>query len=193
VTENTRIRIVEAALRVLARDGYSATSVKDIAAEAGIAQGLVHYYFKTKEDLVVAALERCCDQLMPSGDVDDPAELIQAGFASARTETPETLALRRVLIEMTGLALHHAPIRDALLRFTRQQRESTRQAIRTMLARRGDLPSDLAYAVGDMIEAALYGIWAFGLLDPEFDGGAAVDTLREVTLRAARNLEQEPG
>src|SRR5256885_709211 len=32
--------------------------MKDIAAEAGVAPGLAHYYFETKEDLLVAAIER---------------------------------------------------------------------------------------------------------------------------------------
>ncbi len=38
-----RIRhIIQASAAVLARDGYSGTSMKDIAREAGVAQGLIH-------------------------------------------------------------------------------------------------------------------------------------------------------
>src|SRR5947209_3266417 len=40
----------------MSRKGYDATSMKDIAAEAGIAQGLIHYYFGSKEDLLVAVV-----------------------------------------------------------------------------------------------------------------------------------------
>src|SRR5438128_2280213 len=38
--------------------------MKDIAAEAGVALGLAHYYFETKEDLLVAAIERGCAPLL---------------------------------------------------------------------------------------------------------------------------------
>src|SRR5260370_24057737 len=38
--------------------------MKDIAAEAGVAPGLAHYYFETKEDLLVAAIEHACRPLM---------------------------------------------------------------------------------------------------------------------------------
>src|SRR5437879_12781783 len=38
--------------------------MKDIAEEAGVALGLAHYYFETKEDLLVAAIERGCAPLL---------------------------------------------------------------------------------------------------------------------------------
>src|SRR5215468_1196514 len=83
VSNETRERIVEAAERVLARDGYAATSVKDIAAEAGVAPGLVHYYFKTKDELVVAAVTHACESLRQP-ITGDPTEVALAGFAKAK-------------------------------------------------------------------------------------------------------------
>src|SRR5215831_7655704 len=83
MSEETRKRIIEAAERVLARDGYAATSVKDIAAEAGVAPGLVHYYFKTKDELVVAAVTHACESLRPP-ITGDPTEVALAGFAKAK-------------------------------------------------------------------------------------------------------------
>ena len=40
--EDTRAKIVAGVYRALVRDGFASTSVKDIAAEAGAAPGLVH-------------------------------------------------------------------------------------------------------------------------------------------------------
>lgn len=46
-------QIVEAAARTIADKGYGSASIKEIAAEAGLpAPGLIHYYFKTKEEIL---------------------------------------------------------------------------------------------------------------------------------------------
>ncbi|TME89384.1 MAG: helix-turn-helix transcriptional regulator [Chloroflexi bacterium] len=62
--DQTKDRIVQAAYRALVKRGYHETSMKDIAAEAGVAPGLAHYYFETKEDLLVAAMEHACQPVM---------------------------------------------------------------------------------------------------------------------------------
>jgi AcrR family transcriptional regulator len=58
VTKNKHVAILDAARTVFSRDGYAASSVDDVAAEAGIAKGTVYLYFKSKEDLYLAALLR---------------------------------------------------------------------------------------------------------------------------------------
>ena len=47
-----RRQILDAAVRAFARRGYEATRVGDIAAEAGVAYGLVYHYFRSKEELL---------------------------------------------------------------------------------------------------------------------------------------------
>jgi TetR/AcrR family fatty acid metabolism transcriptional regulator len=46
-------QIIEAAMRVFAREGYYNSRVSDIAREAGIAAGTIYLYFKTKDDILV--------------------------------------------------------------------------------------------------------------------------------------------
>src|SRR5919109_1024952 len=46
-------QIVDAAIRVFARNGYYNSRVSDIAREAGIASGTIYLYFKTKEEILV--------------------------------------------------------------------------------------------------------------------------------------------
>jgi AcrR family transcriptional regulator len=48
--------ILEAARRIFARLGYAATSVEDIAREAGMAKGTIYLYFKSKEEVFTAVL-----------------------------------------------------------------------------------------------------------------------------------------
>ena len=56
MTQDTHEKILQAAFTVLSREGYENASIKEIAEEAGVAQGLVHYYFKSKQLLVLAVL-----------------------------------------------------------------------------------------------------------------------------------------
>lgn len=49
-------RILKAALEVLSKKGYENTTINDIADTAKLSRGLLHYYFKDKEDLVAQAM-----------------------------------------------------------------------------------------------------------------------------------------
>lgn len=57
VVEDRREQIIDAAMRVFAQKGFARATNRDIAHEAGITTGLIYYYFKSKEDLLRAALE----------------------------------------------------------------------------------------------------------------------------------------
>ena len=46
-------QIIEAAVRVFARNGYYNSRVSDIAREAGVASGTIYLYFETKEEILV--------------------------------------------------------------------------------------------------------------------------------------------
>ena len=53
--ESARDQIVRAAAESLLENGYAATSVRTIAARAGVAIGNLQYYFPTKSELLVEA------------------------------------------------------------------------------------------------------------------------------------------
>jgi AcrR family transcriptional regulator len=52
--EETRSRILDAALTLFRKHGFEKTTMRDIATEAGVATGAAYYYYRTKEDLVMA-------------------------------------------------------------------------------------------------------------------------------------------
>jgi AcrR family transcriptional regulator len=54
--------ILAAACRAIFRRGVDATRIVDIAREAGTSTGTVHYYFETKDDVLLAALEWANDR-----------------------------------------------------------------------------------------------------------------------------------
>lgn len=58
IRDESRSRIVEGALRLFARRGYAATSVRMIAEETGVSQGLLYNYYEGKAGLLRAIFER---------------------------------------------------------------------------------------------------------------------------------------
>ncbi len=88
-----RSAILAAARRAVGRRGYSATSMRDVAGEAGVAQGLIHYYYATKDALLVAVVRAMLDEQLARlrkrlEEVRGPPRArAQAGLAAARDKT----------------------------------------------------------------------------------------------------------
>jgi len=60
--EETRERIIDAALRRFRDQGFDETTMRDVAAEAGMATGAAYYYFRSKEELVMALYARTSEE-----------------------------------------------------------------------------------------------------------------------------------
>jgi AcrR family transcriptional regulator len=60
---DTRRRLLEAARRRFARDGYTGTTVRDIAADAGVNVALINRYFTSKEGLFETCLRQAVEDL----------------------------------------------------------------------------------------------------------------------------------
>jgi AcrR family transcriptional regulator len=57
-SEDTKEKILVAAIQRFSKFGYRRTSINDVAEEAGLARATVYLYWRKKEDLFVAGLER---------------------------------------------------------------------------------------------------------------------------------------
>jgi TetR/AcrR family transcriptional regulator len=81
---DTEQRILDAAHAVFVRRGTAGARMQEIAAEAGVNQALLHYYFRNKEQLARAAFERAGKGFMPAvvqvigstGDLEDKVKRI---------------------------------------------------------------------------------------------------------------------
>jgi AcrR family transcriptional regulator len=60
--QRTRERIVEAALALFAESGYEATTMRDVAREAGASLGLAYRYFASKEEFALALYMRLAEE-----------------------------------------------------------------------------------------------------------------------------------
>ena len=60
--EETRERILNAALQLFREKGFDETTMRDVAAAAGMATGAAYYYFRSKEELVTALYVRSAEE-----------------------------------------------------------------------------------------------------------------------------------
>ena len=110
---DTRAAILTAARELFAAQGYAGTSVRSIAAAAGVDGSLVHHYFGTKDDLFVAALQLPVDPRERLAEVialgpDGAAERLLRVFLSV-WDDPEfqlpLVGLARNLLDPSGQRL----------------------------------------------------------------------------------------
>ncbi|NLX24922.1 MAG: TetR family transcriptional regulator [Lentisphaerae bacterium] len=92
--EETRLKILDAALDVFSRKGYSRTTFVDIAKQIGLTKGAVYWHFKTKTDLLVALIES--NIALKHKRLGDPIE--QSGSLAALRECILG-SVRTVLVE----------------------------------------------------------------------------------------------
>ncbi|MHB8573608.1 MAG: TetR/AcrR family transcriptional regulator [Candidatus Dormibacteria bacterium] len=103
-----REQIVAAATQVLGRAGFGATSMKQIAAEAGVAPGLLHYYFDSKEALLLAVVDRMHLELLAEvraslEGITDPMDRISAGIDQAATKCGEHPEFYRLMFDLMSV------------------------------------------------------------------------------------------
>jgi TetR/AcrR family transcriptional regulator len=86
----TRERILEASLDLFGAKGIDATSLDDIARSVGVAKQTLLYWFPSKEELVVAVLQRVADELV----VEVGAAVRSAPHGFARVEAAVNAVFR---------------------------------------------------------------------------------------------------
>ena len=99
--ENSRDKILDAAFRLLSKKGYANVSMRDIAAEAQVALGLLTYHFRTKENLFTALASKlvstCFDDVvreMERGkDEEERMHLLSEYFKKILVERPDVMKI----------------------------------------------------------------------------------------------------
>jgi AcrR family transcriptional regulator len=181
VPTDNRQKILQAAFAVLSRHGYENTSIKDIAEEAGVAQGLVHYYFKSKQQLVLAVLADVCRELQLNTTPGMAGA--QEAYANFKSMLKSSRGTHALYIQLIAVGLHDKEVGAGVLDFLREDRAHIEQIAREVLAEREADPRP-AKAIAGVIEAAVLGIMVQQLVDPTFEADEAVDALAAMSLSA---------
>lgn len=189
--EQRRTRLVQAAIAAIARDGLAATSVRSVAAAAGVDPAMLHYAFDGKHALlqaVMAAIHEDIRSLL-SASISGARTLPDAVAQLARAYWAHVLAtpqLQRVQYELTLYAV----ATPGSVRLARLQYEGYRDALAAALARvQPQTPSAALRTFAAVCVATMDGLILQHLACNDASAGEArlalaIDLLR----RQARNL-----
>jgi TetR/AcrR family fatty acid metabolism transcriptional regulator len=86
-------RIIEAATKVFAKNGFYQSKIAQIAKEAGVADGTIYIYFENKDDILISLFEEQMKAVLDNmtlqlTKIDDPAEKLEI-FASTHLDLIE--------------------------------------------------------------------------------------------------------
>lgn len=178
----TRALLVDAAERLLLDEGYAAVTSRRVAAAAGLKPQLVHYYFRTMDDLFLEVFRRRAEQNL-------------AWFERAIAEDGSLRNLWRVsselrgatfMIEFVALANHRKAIRSEIAAYAERFRAAQVDAVRAALARHG-VPEERLPPVVALL--AMTGISQVISLEDALGVSAGHDTTVEFIERAIAELE----
>ncbi len=129
VSEERRLQIVDAAIMVFGMKGYRNATMPEIAHMAGLSVGGVYWYYKSKDEIVDAILERTFSQ-----DLDMLAELVEtntpaidrlhAFVESYATSVEQWLPMNAIGIEFYGEATHDPRVQAVITRYLARYRET---------------------------------------------------------------------
>ncbi len=185
-----RARIVRAARKLLAEEGYDQVTMKQVAREAGVAQGLIHYYFSGKDEILVEVLVQTSEEYADEAghlalSLPESESLSEAALAVVKERVfrqPEWHRLRYELFAMGLRKPGFLPGVAALL-------ESGRGGISSTLGRisgeqepaRGAARDPEREALAAVLLASFDGLALQKLADPEgFDLDAAYEVLAKL-------------
>ncbi len=116
---DTAQRILSAATKLISRDGYASVSMRDIAAEAGVALSHLNYYYKNKEGLFLAVIRnvkthyledlRCRMNTIAAGD--KKSSYLLSHF---KQSIKNNSYIYRLVLDFSNLALWSPPFQDEL-------------------------------------------------------------------------------
>jgi AcrR family transcriptional regulator len=173
--------IEDAAARLFAQRGYTATTVEDIVAEAGVSKPMLYRHFESKKELQMKLLEHRRDELAVApldsflqgrGEPEQrlPA-MIDAWFAHVE-QHPHTS--RMLFVDATG-----DPDIQALQRELRRRQRAADIALLREFAPR--LPEDELEPLGEIIRSSLTGLALWWLDNPDVPRAVVVAAVLRVT------------
>jgi AcrR family transcriptional regulator len=188
----TRAQLVDAAEAVLLEEGYAAVTSRRVAAKAGLKPQLVHYYFRTMDDLFVEVFRRRAEESLQR------IEALVAGDVSLRTLWDLNVDLRGATfsIEFVALANHRKSIRAEIARYAERFRAAQLEAMRAALTRAGvpeeRMPAEAALLLTTGLAQVMALEAGLGVTTGHDSTSAYIEGMIEA-MEGAQRLDDQPG
>jgi AcrR family transcriptional regulator len=177
---STRDRLIEAAFRVVARDGLETASVKTIAAEADITPGLVHYHFTSKEAVIEAALRHGLEDYLARCNARraamPPHRQIETFFLAMRDIDEADREFFKVRLALASRAMTHAGLAETMAEINTAIVAELAMVFATAVSNDA-VPTDRDLALAATVQAALDGIMLMRMNNPSYPIEAAGEIL----------------
>jgi AcrR family transcriptional regulator len=128
-----RTVLIDAAERLMLEEGYAAVTTRRVAAMAGLKHQLVHYYFRTMDDLFLAVFRRRGEE----GLEVQARALASEQPLRALWEFSTDPASTALTMEFTGLANHRKAIKTEIACYAERFRAAQMEALPGILERHG--------------------------------------------------------
>lgn len=185
---DARERLISAGYRVLSERGYDAATVKEVAREAGVNQGLVHYYFGSKDALLLAvakeARQQYIDELRRLREETPHEQLAAASFAWGEKLLKETPDKFRVRYELFAMGLHNKELKPAVAELLQCVDDEVALTVAAVRNGEGAKPEPLDHHYASIVKACLDGLSLQHLLDERFDPAPVYALLSQIVLES---------
>jgi AcrR family transcriptional regulator len=188
--EGDKARRIVAAMRdSVGRRGAAGSTFDVVAREAGVSRGLLHYYFGSKERLLVEVVRTDCDARVAAMEEQLAAATTIDGIVAVLVQTLEAIvadepATQAVVYEMISASRRSDEIRAELAELYRRWRGQLAEALREK-QRQGVVELDAEpEAVASMLLALGDGMGVQLISDPDWDGSGTF----ELGVATARRL-----
>lgn len=189
LVDDKAARIVEAMRASVAARGIAGSTFDQVARAAGVSRGLLHYYFGSKEQLLVEVVRRECDvrnELLEHAiaDADSGEQVLDVLVRSFEDFLGDGPAMPVMFHEMLTLAQRNDEIATALAELGRRTRRHLAEALAAKRAAGVLELRDDPEAVAAFLFVLSDGIMVRRLSEPEFD----ITPLMDHAVAAARAL-----
>jgi len=176
VTDERTSQIITAAEDVFTKKGFAEARMDDIAEETGLSKGSLYNYFKSKDDLIIAILDRIFQREFKTFDELDYSKMSSTEIVNHFVDTVAKdiklmLRLMPIAYEFLALAFRNKTVQKALKVYVNRYMNILVPIIENGIAS-GEFkevdPKEVAIAMGAVLEGTIL-IWVYdkSLVDPE--------------------------
>jgi AcrR family transcriptional regulator len=185
VDSKTRVKLLDAAELLLLEEGYAAVTSRRVAARAGLKPQLVHYYFRTMDDLYLEVFRRRAEENVARVE----RAIAVDGSLRALWQLNTDLRGARFNIEFVALANHHKTIRNEIARYAERFRSAQLEAVTASLSALGISEKDLPPIVALLMMTGVSQVLA---LEDALGVTAGHDTTRSYIERTIARVDPAP-
>jgi len=188
VTDERTSQIITAAEDVFTKKGFAEARMDDIAEETGLSKGTLYNYFKSKDDLIIAILDRIFQREFKAFDEMDISKMSSTDIVNRFVDTIAKdiklmLRLMPIAYEFLALAFRNKTVQKALKVYVNRYMNILVPIIENGIAS-GEFkevdPKEVAIAMGAVLEGTIL-IWVYdkSLVDPEVNIRSGMKLLLE--------------